>query len=166
MTDTAIRQRSVKITGARALMLIQALAVGDRKYADLADDFAVEEKTITNFADRNRMAIREAARDQASKVAGLWIVRKELRIATYQAEAERNLELIEDMQEAVRAFSESAEIPMSPDTDKLARLQSNIFRAMQAVAEECGDLPSRQAEPPKQSGVRYIIEGLENWDAA
>lgn len=166
MINTATRKRAVHLSGARGLMLIQALAVGDRKHADLAQEFDVEEKTVSNFADRNRLAIRMAAQDQANKIAGLWIARKELRIATYQAEADRNLQLIEDMQEAVAAFSESAEIPMTPDVDKLARLQSNIFRAMSAVAEENGDLPSRAPEPPRQAQVRLVIEGLDDWDTA
>ena len=159
-TETRTRApRSPNITGARELRLIEELAVGDRSYAELAEAYELSNtSTIANFANRNRQRIAEAARGQADHLRHLWVTRKEMRIVTYQAEIERNIRLIEGIEEAVADISNSVGLPISPDTDKIARLQANMFRAQQAVAEETGEAH------PTQS-YRYTLEGedVEGW---
>jgi hypothetical protein len=149
MTDTAeeteqtriIRQRAPKLTGARELLLIEELATGDLAHAELAERFECAEHTITNFASRNSDRIAAAAQAQVAKLpAEVWIGRKEMRLAQYQAEVLRNLRLIEEMEETAAATAESLGLPgLGPDPDKIARLQTNIFRALAAAREESGD---------------------------
>lgn len=155
-TATEVRQRSPRLTGARRLLLIQDLAVGDMKAEDLAEKYGVEVKTIYNFADRERIAIGAAARDQADKCSGLLYSRKEARLALYDGEIERNLELISDLEESLGMVA-SADI---------VRLQGSIFKAAEAIAVETGDLPSRAPQQPQSAGVRLIIEGLDDDEAA
>jgi len=147
-------------------MLIHDLAVGDTQQADLAEKYDVgDAQVIANFAQRNKHKITEAKQDLSNRMVGLWVQRKELRVACYEAEIDRNLIMIEDIQGAVSDISQSTGIPISPDTDKIMRLQSNIFRALQSVAEETGQLPTRSPDLGNAKVVRHIIEGLENWPA-
>src|ERR1044072_6122073 len=159
-TETQTRQRAVKITGARKYLLIQDLAGGDRKYGDLPDEYEVEEKTIRNIASECRYEIQQAARDQADKVirSGLFYARKAVRLAMYEDEIKRNLDLIEKIQAESEAISASVGLPAPPDTDKIARLQTNMFKAAQSMAEETGQLASRQPEPPRSAGVKYVYD--------
>jgi hypothetical protein len=155
--------RGRRLYGARELMLIQDLAAGDQTYGELAERYEVAEQSINNFAHRNRHRITAAAHSQVEAMAGLWIIRKELRVATYQAEADRNLLLIDNIEAAVADISESVGTPISPDTDKITRLQANIFRALAAVAEESGQLPTRTPADDRPR-LRHVVEGLDGWD--
>jgi hypothetical protein len=161
--QTATRGR--RLYGARELMLIQDLAVGDHTYSELAERYDVAEQSINNFANRNRQRIADAARGQVEALANLWITRKEMRIATYQAEADRNLLLIDNIEAAVADISESVGVPVSPDTDKITRLQTNVFRALASAAEETGQLPTR-SPAENRPRLRHVIEGLDGWEGA
>ena len=136
-------------------MLIQDLAVGDMSHADLAAKYEVEPKTVTNFAYRNKHRVAVIAQNQVDELAGLWIARKQYRVATYQAEVDRNLELINDMVESLSHF------PIPPETDKITRLQAVILKALKDVAVEAGQV---KGDPETRQLVRDVIEGLDSWD--
>ena len=137
-------------------MLIQDLAVGDMSHADLAEKYEVATQTITNFASRKKHRIAEVAQNQVDELVGLWVARKELRVATYQAEIERNLELINDMVDSLMHF------PIPPETDKITRLQAVILKALKDVAVEAGQVRAA-GDQDDRPVVRHIIEGLDAW---
>ena len=149
-------RRSAQLTGARELMLIQDLAVGDMSHADLAEKYEVAEHTVTNFAWRKKHRIAEVAQNQVDELVGLWIARKELRVATYQVEVERNLELINDMVESLSHF------PIPPETDKITRLQAVILKALKDVAVEAGQVRAA-GDQDDRPVVRHVVEGLDAW---
>jgi hypothetical protein len=158
--ETNTRQRAPKLIGARELMLIEELAVADHSHAELAERLGVAEKTVDNFASRNRDRIAAAARDQTDKLAGLWIARKELRIAEYQSMYERDRKMIEDMEETAEAFAESADLPgLGPDVDKVVKLHGDMRSILSTVADETGQLSPRMPERP-QRGHIHIIRGV------
>lgn len=156
--EAPVRLRARRLTGARELTCIEDCATGDMSIEELADKYEVEPHTIENFKGRHRRAIAAAAAKQLDANAHLWITRKELRLATWQAEADRCIRLIEDIEAACADISESTGMPISPDTDKISRLQSNLFRALAAI-DSLDD-----GEGPKT--LRHRIEGLEGWPNA
>lgn len=142
--ETITRPRAIKFTGARELMLIEELAVGDKTHAELAEMFECEEKTITNASSRLRDRIAAAAEKQTAQLTGIWVARKEMRLAQLQGEIERNLRLIEDMETTAREFAESANLPgLGPDPDKLTKLQGIVLKAIAQAREESGGSSSQ-----------------------
>jgi hypothetical protein len=72
------------IRGRERLALVHALAANDQSADQLAEQFGRTEPTVHQFAMRNRAEIAEARRQMAGEFSGLWIARKEARLAEYQ----------------------------------------------------------------------------------
>lgn len=161
VSEAAVRQRAPNLVGVRELMLIEELATADRTHADLAEEFGVSTSAIDNFVARNKGRIAAAAQAQTDQLVGLWITRKQMRLAIYRAAIDTDMQIIADMPEAYDALSDSVRVPMGPDPAKVAQLQGVILRALEAVARETGQFGDQQQQGP--SKLRHVVEGLEGW---
>jgi hypothetical protein len=126
------------------LRLQREIAAGEKTYEQLAEEFDVTDDTISAFAKRYRDAIELIRQDFANEFAGLWIARKEARLAEFQQD-------VEDINEAVEAGDEE-------DWTKLLRVKHTALRY---VAEELGHLPGRPQIHVEQAKVTYVVEGVD-----
>ena len=125
------------------LRLIQELARGEKTHERLGEEFEVSPSTIGDFAKRYKREIEEAREDLSDVFAGLWVARKEARLAEYQQD-------IEDLTDAVELLEE----PRS----KLLRVKHTALRY---VAEELGHLPGRVQLHVENAKVTYAVEGVD-----
>jgi gas vesicle protein len=148
--------QAARIRGTDELALILDLAVGDLTAEQLADKYGKKTRTIYNFKHDNRHKIAEQKRHLGNEMATLWIARKEMRVKVYELQADKNMGLIEQIED------EAAQQMDLPDSDKIARLQDRIFKALGAAAEELGHLPTRTpGEGPAPVQLRHTIKGVD-----
>lgn len=132
------------------LALLRDLALGEWTYAEIAHQLKVPVKDISQFAEEHKVEIAEVrgalAGELAEETAGLWIAKKQNRIAELQAE-------YEDVDEALDTYGRNR---WSTHHKDMHRAKLSILRA---VAEELGALPARSDAPQRQGDtVHYIIE--------
>jgi len=126
------------------LRLQRELAAGEKTYEELALEFDVTEDTISNFSKRYKLEIETIRRELADEFAGLWIAKKEARLAEFQQD-------VEDINDAVEAGDED-------DWSKLLRVKHTALRY---VAEELGHLPGRPQIHVENAKVTYQVEGVD-----
>jgi hypothetical protein len=158
------------IRGRERLALVHALAANDRTQDQLAEQFDRHEQAIAQFSVRNRAEIDEARRQMAGEFSGLWIARKEARLAEYQQKYDDIDATLSDHDDAVRALLEGAE-----DKAERRRLFSSLLshadvnrytltqlRILASTAEEMGHLPSRTpGEGPATVMLRHEVVGVD-----
>jgi hypothetical protein len=143
---------TVLYTGRARLALIRDLALGEWTHAELAAQLGLPTEDVVHFAEFHSEDISEVRAALAGQVAietaGLWIAKKQLRIAEYQAEAERIDEFLAELRQNGLKWSRSHRDMLHT---KLA-----VFRQ---VADELGAYPQRSA-PAARTGstVHYVIE--------
>jgi predicted transcriptional regulator len=122
--------------------LICELAKGERTQVELAEDFGVDQSTVSAFMKRHAGEIIEVQRDIADKYLGLWIADKALRLAEIQ-------QIIDDIETVTGDNG-------SPDAD-LVRVK---LTALRNAAEELGQLPARVIHKVEGS-IKTIIVGVD-----
>jgi hypothetical protein len=148
--DTAV---SVLYTGRARLALIRDLALAEWSPRELADQLGLPQEDIAYFANEHAddiAEVRQALAGQlAIETAGLWIAKKQLRIAELQAEVER-------IDETLKELREDREISWSRSHRDMLHTKLAIFRQ---TADELGAYPQRQQPPARQgTTVHYVIE--------
>lgn len=136
--------------GRTRLALIRDIAMGEWSYAEIARQLGLTVKDVSLFAEEHQEQITEVraalAGELAIETAGLWISKKQNRIAELQAE-------YEDIDEALDSFGRER---WSTHHKDMHRAKLSVLRA---VAEELGALPARSDAPQRQGDtVHYIIE--------
>jgi hypothetical protein len=131
-------RRHQPLSGRNKLYVIRALATGDPKQSVLAEMFGVGRNAITNFKDRNRRAIDEVRQAIDDEFAGLWVARKEARLAELEWMIDILADAIEEM----------------PDVDMI-RVRASLLKN---VSEELGQLPPRQQVVSAR--VTHVVEGF------
>ena len=129
-------QERRKLRGWIAYDLVQELAFGDQSHTALGERYGVTRQAIQAFAKRNAERIAEVVANKDDAYAGLWIAKKERRIAEYL----RDVEEVNDLD--------------TPDA-QLKRVKHNALRA---VAEELGQL---KTNVEVESKVHYTVEGVD-----
>jgi hypothetical protein len=133
-------RRDYPLSGRNRLYVIRALAVGDPKPAALARQFGVQRNAITMFQQRNRRAIDEVRKAVDDEFAGLWVARKEARLAEYEW-------MIDILGEAIEA---------NYDADMI-RVRAGLLKN---VSEELGQLPPRTQVVSAR--VVHVVEGFSS----
>lgn len=126
------------ISGYKKLELMRLLATGEHSVSDLAVMYESAEGTIRQFRERHKVQIAEIVANMEDQFAGLWIAKKENRIAEYQSQAEK--------------FRDA------DDPKLVARTQT----ALRSVAEELGALPQRLQVQQEKQTVHVVLEGVDN----
>lgn len=138
--------------GYERLQLIRDLAMGELSPKELARNYGVQDIDIRYFAEDFREEINEvrlALQGTLSiETAGLWITKKQNRLAEYQQEAEE-----------IRSFLQALRDKGFHWSRAHRDLLRSYLEILRATAEELGAYPQRSA-PPQRAGtaVRYVIE--------
>lgn len=149
MTD----EKQPRIRGRERLALVHDLAAGEISHERLGEKYGRATQTISNFSARNSREITEAREQMQGKIAGdmvgLWVAVKQNRVAEYQQYVEDLQELLED-----------------PDLDPTVRSRyvDKVFKALHAVAEEVGELPTRIKYEPTPQMFNVFMHQDENGD--
>jgi predicted transcriptional regulator len=117
--------------------LVRDLATEEHTQSQLADQYGVTASAISNFKSRHRSEIEDVRRTLEDEFAGLWIARKELRLATLQQD-------VEDL-------GDSLEV----DVVKVRHA------ALRQAADELGQIPSRAGIHVQNSTVTFQVEGVD-----
>jgi hypothetical protein len=138
------------------LSLLRDLALGEWSYAELARQIGVTTADIADFAEVNAMEIAEVkaslAGQLAVETAGLWITKKQNRIAEIQSDVEEVGDILREMAENGVRWSRSHK--------DMLKFRLDGFRQ---VADELGAMPQRSAAPTRQgSSVHYVIESEDS----
>lgn len=126
-----------KIMPHQKLQLLHELADGKMTQPQLAEKYGVTPQRIYGISQQNKEQIEAIKADYENAFAGLWIAKKENRIATYQ-------EQVEKLQD-------------SEDPKLVARTQT----ALRSVAEEMGHLPTRAAIQSDNVTVHNTYSGVD-----
>jgi hypothetical protein len=134
------------------LSLLRDLALAEWSYAELARQIGVKTADIAEFAEVNSNEIAEVkaalAGQLALETAGLWITKKQNRIAEIQGDVEEVGDLLKEMAAQGVRWSRSHK--------DMLKFRLDGFRQ---VADELGAMPQRSAAPTRQgSTVHYVIE--------
>jgi hypothetical protein len=131
--------------------------MGEWSHESLSTATGVSREEIAAFADEHATAIAEVRQALAGQLqretAGLWITKKQFRIAELQGMYEMNQEALEEIEEM---DAKRAAIGWSRARKDLFKTQMDLLRQ---VADELGAFPQR-AQQPARTGqtVHYVIE--------
>lgn len=126
----------MKLAGRHKLAVMRALAEGIGP-SEIARQYECDPSAVSKFARRYAAEIAEIRADFENEFAGLWIAKKQARLAEYQQDVENYEEFAADVPE-------------------YARLKQ---AALKAAAEELGAL---KYNLQTQSEVtHYVIEGID-----
>lgn len=151
--DTQIQDRSAPaIRGRVKLALIRDLAMGEHAYATLAQRYGLTHDQVQDFSHTYADEIGEVSQALSGhlqlETAGLWVAKKNERLAEYQQE-------IEDITQAINDLRDAG-IPWSRAHRDMIRTRLDIYRQ---AADELGAYPQRQQAPQRQGAqVHYVIE--------
>lgn len=126
------------LTPSQKRELMRELAIRTKTHVELGEQFGMSRTGIGNFAKRHEFEIDEMRNDLENQFAGLWIAKKENRLADYQ----------EDL-DALRGTKTEYH-------HEWIKAKAQIRRN---VAEELGQLPPRQAVTIVP--VQHIIVGVD-----
>ena len=130
-------------------MLVREIALSTLTQDELGERYGVHQRTIGRFAERHATEIESVAAEAGDETAGLWIAKKEARIAEYQADVTRANERL--------IASDEGDGYADPE-----RWMGGKHRALRAVAEELGALPQRMQVTTEQTHkVTYTVEGVD-----
>lgn len=128
--------------------LIRELAHGDKTKTALAKSYGVTQQSVSDFAQRHAQAIADAKARLEDEFSHLWIADKAQRVAEYQEQFDQ-----------IAAALESGDWGVHMNTAELMRAGQSALRA---VAEELGQLPSRQTIQHEGGvTVRYELVGID-----
>lgn len=138
--------------GYERLGLIADLAMGELSHRELAQRESVTIQEISEFAEAHMKEIAEVraalAGQLAIETAGLWISKKQNRIAEYQ-----------DRAEVIRRTLHQWEAEGEPWSRSHRDMLKAYLDLMRQTADELGAYPQRQAAPARTGQtVHYIIE--------
>lgn len=158
------------IRGRERLDLVHELATGDLSADALAEKYDRHVQTIKQFENRNRAEIDEARRGMAGEFSGLWITRKESRLAEYQQKYADIDAMFAEHNDAIRQLLETerdkhhrnrlfARLLNHADINRYTVTQLKILAS---AAEEMGHLPSRApGEGPAAVMLRHEVVGVD-----
>lgn len=118
-----------RLKGWQRVALLRDLALAEMTIQEIADKWGRSESTMYAWKTNHAAEIDAIRADAANEFAGLWVAQKVNRVAEYQADIED-----EDVDVQVK------------------------HRALRAVAEELGQLTSKQEI---QASVTYQVEGVD-----
>jgi hypothetical protein len=144
------------IRGRVRLGLIRDLAMGEWDYSSLARQTGFSARDIEAFAEEHAEEIAEVSQALSGQLpmetAGLWLTKKQNRLAEYQAE-------IEDIEQTIEELRANG-VGWSRAHRDMLRIKIDLFRQ---AADELGAYPQRAAAPARQgSTVHYVIETDDN----
>ncbi len=146
------------LRGRVRLALIRDLAMGEWSHAEIAKQTGATTKEIAAFAREHEAEIAEVSAALAGRLAvetaGLWISKKQNRVAELQKAYDDNDAVIDEM----RASEQAANSLGSRKHFNLQRLQLSILGA---AAAEYESRRGQSASSDDGKVVRYIIEGPE-----
>lgn len=140
------------LRGRFKLALIRDLAMGEWDHASLARIHGITPRDVAAFQDMYASEIAEVSAALSGTIsidtAGLWITRKQQRLAEYQ-------QAIEDIDATIAHLRELG-INWSRSHRDMFRARLDLYRQ---AADELGAYPQRTAPPVRQGqGVQYIID--------
>ena len=147
--------------------LIQELGQGELTVGTLATRYGVTPSAISQFRDRHAEQIADVKADIENEFAGLWIAQKTARLAEYAADVEMINEVVQttlnaDLSTEARAELEAAGVEVGKID---AALVAAKHRALRAVAEELGHLPTKvQMQVEATTRVHYTVSGMDPED--
>lgn len=118
--------------------LKRELAEGKLTQQELADRYGVTKQAISQFAQRHSREIEEIRADWENVLAGMWVAKKEKRLAA--------------LMEMADAFEEDATDKRAP---KAARIRQQILRQ---IAEELGAL---KIVVDTTAHIQYTLDGVD-----
>lgn len=124
--------------GHRKLALIQALAEGKKSQKEIGLEFGISHQAVSWFKLHNRAAVEAQAKDLEDEFAAVWVAQKRNRVQEYQ--------------DALEALSEV--IAQGNADPAVVRAHAQLLRN---VAEEMGQLPSRQVVQVQQTPTQYTL---------
>lgn len=116
--------------------LIRDFALGEKTGRQLAEQYGVSTTSISSFKKRHAFEIEEVRNNLADEYSGTWVADKLKRIQEYQEAAEK----------MARGAS--------------PRNQEVLVTILKAVAEELGQLPTRQQVNVSQETTVYQVVGV------
>jgi hypothetical protein len=160
--------------GRARLALIRDLAMGEWSSRELADACGTDIADITRFAETFADEVTEVRAALAGRLAietsGLWVTKKQNRLAEYQAD-------IEDLDLVLRAMRAQAE-PGSEDTGdiilgglgsrrhhSLIKSKLALFKAVADEIEPRGRNITATRDEEDSNVVRYVIEAGSHRDS-
>lgn len=146
----------VQIRGRIKLALIRDLAMGEWDETSLARRYDLATEEVRSFKLGHQDEINEVSQalsgHLAIETAGLWIAKKNERLAEYQQEIDDITEALEDLR--------NSGVPWSRAHRDMIRARLDLYRQ---AADELGAYPQRQQAPQRQgTQVHYIIESDQN----
>lgn len=140
------------IRGRQRLALIRDIAIGEWNTDSLAQMYGIPVQVLSDFAGQHAEEIQEVSAALSGTLdiatAGLWITKKQKRLAEYQ-------QAIDDIDEELQALREAG-LRWSRAHRDMFRARLDLYRQ---AADELGAYPQRSAAPSRQGlGVQYIID--------
>jgi predicted transcriptional regulator len=121
--------------------IIRLLAVNELTQKAIAERYGVQQSAVSSFSRRYADRIAEVRAELDNALAGLWIAKKENRVAHYMDMAE-----------------ESDDVNLDADWNERRRVKA---AALRAVADELGQIPNRSTVTVDQT-VRFEVSGAED----
>jgi hypothetical protein len=140
--------------GFRELELVTDLAMGEWSLRELAEATGLPTSDIQEFADEHAREIVEVkaalAGQLARETAGMWIVKKQNRLAELQ-------QMYSEVAEVQNRFNNGPTGPTWSRSHKdMVKARLDILRH---VADELGAMPQRASQPARTgSTVHYVID--------
>ena len=151
---------SDRMRGRTRLALIRDLAMGEWSHRELADQLGLTAKEIAAFSEEEHEAITEVKSALAGQLAietsGLWISKKQNRVAELEALFADNAQAIEYLRS----------LPITDGTGLGSRRHANLARSQLAILGAAAtEYEPRRGTPTAPDSdrnvVHYIIEGLD-----
>jgi len=138
--------------GYRRLELLADIAMGELSLREMAGREGVTQKELAEFRDVHATEVAEIRAALAGQLmretAGLWITKKQNRLAEMQAEAEELRDYLAELRAGDSRWSRAHR--------DMLKAYLEIFRQ---AADELGAYPQRQAVPARSGQtVHYVIE--------
>lgn len=149
---TRHKAEAQELRGRQKLALIRDLAMKEWDTPSLATMYGMTRSEVIGFMALHAQEIAEVSAALAGTLdistAGMWVTKRQARLAEYQSQ-------IEDIDKVIQRLSEQG-IDWSRAHRDMYRARLDLYRA---VADELGAYPQRAAAPPRQGqGVIYSIE--------
>jgi len=140
------------LRGYQRLRLLKDLATSPQTPREIAQNYGLRLPVLLAFREAHEQEIAELnhafSRGLPTETSGLWITRKENRLAELENEAEQ-------IRDTLQEYRDDG-IPWSRSHRDMIRTYLEILRT---VADETGAYPQRQAAPQRSgSTVHYVID--------
>lgn len=148
----------VPLRGRYKLALIRDLATGEWNPDSLAVMYGITPEQVAAFQQEQATDIAEVSAALSGtlsvETSGLWLTKKQQRLAEYQ-------QAIEDIDETIESLRNDG-VNWSRAHRDMFRVRLDLYRA---AADELGAYPQRTAAPARQGqGVQYIIDSEDAKD--